>query len=169
MGGASLTRGETESVSRRGRVPGTLDSLWGFQNRPLPLFSHSPRRRLLANGRTDGPTIRPTARPRGRRPDPSAPRSSPEAPRVVGCPALGGSQELVEAGPDMTPPPRLSRSRPWPGSRACAERMPALLPGGGPGSAGSCAWLASPPLPFDCRRPERKLSRGGQAAQTFPC
>lgn len=32
--------------------------------------------------------------------------------------------------------------------------------------ASSFAWWASPPLPFGCRRPERKLARVGQSAET---
>lgn len=36
-------------------------------------------------------------------------------------------------------------------------------------AASSFAWWASPPLPFRCRRPERKLARVGQSAETYPC
>lgn len=139
----------------------------GPQNRPLPLFSHSPRRRLLADGRKDGPAVRATARPRGRPPGPPAPQSpprSPEAPRRAGVPSARRLAGARGGGPGPRPRPstRPGPAPPGPGGARAhkGSRLSCGAASRAPGS--SLAWPASPPAPPRRSTPEE--ARLGRAA-----
>lgn len=115
----------------------------------------------MADGRTDGPAIRPTARPRGSFPDPSASPAHLKPLKQSGCPGLRGSRELVEAGPGSGPAPqRLGPALPAPEPRLRRKDAgsPARLR---PRDRGLLRVVGVLPLPFPGRRPERKSSREG--------